>query len=71
MTIDSIVAVYKEDVVKQIKTLPLEIKKELIANCFDKSSNLGKFFRVQRGMFGPKLGHGTLKQLEDIRLAIS
>ena len=64
-------AVHKEDVVKQIKTLPLEIKKELIANCFDKSSNLGKFFRIQRGMFSPKLGHGTLKQLEDIRLTIS
>lgn len=64
-------AIHKEDVVKQIKILPLEIQKELIANCFDKASNLGKFFRIQRGMFGPKLGHGTLKQLEDIRLTIS
>lgn len=64
-------AVHKEDVVKHIKTLSLEINKELITDCFDKSSNLGKFFRIQRGMFSPKLGHGTLKQLENIRLTIN
>ncbi|WP_133134390.1 hypothetical protein [Legionella santicrucis] len=64
-------AVYKEDVVKHIKTLHPEINKELITDCFDKSSNLGKFFRIQRGIFKPKLGHGTLKQLEDIRLTIN
>lgn len=64
-------AVHKEDVVKHIKTLQPEINKELITDCFDKSSNLGKFFRIQRGMFKPKLGHGTLKQLEEIRATIN
>ncbi|MFC3909064.1 hypothetical protein ACFORL_08255 [Legionella dresdenensis] len=61
-------AVFKEEVVKHIKTLPVEIKKQVRADCLDKSSNLGKFFRVQRGMFSPKSGHGTLKHLEDIRI---
>ncbi|MDI1352036.1 MAG: hypothetical protein PSV35_04590, partial [bacterium] len=64
-------AVFKEDVVKHIETLSLEIKRELITDCLDKSSNLGKFFRVQRGIFSPKLGHGTLKQLEDTHLTIN
>ncbi len=61
-------AVYKEDVVMHIKNSHPEVSNELISDCFDKSSNLGKFFRIQRGMFKPKAGHGTLKQLEATRL---
>lgn len=64
-------AMRKENVVQHIKTLPLGTREALITDCLDKSSNLGRFFRVKRGIFNPKLGHGTLKQLEDIQLTIS
>ncbi|WP_419418427.1 hypothetical protein ACNVED_07630 [Legionella sp. D16C41] len=64
-------AAHKEEVVKHIKMLPLETKQELITACLDKASNLGRFFRIKRGLFNPKLGHGTLKQLEDMRMTIN
>ncbi|CEK12017.1 hypothetical protein [Legionella hackeliae] len=64
-------AMHKESVVKHIQTLSLKRKKELITDCLDKSSNLGKFFRIKRGIFNLKPGHGSLKQLENIRLTIS
>lgn len=62
--------VHKEEIVEFIKTSPLELKKELIMDSLDKSTNLGAFFRVPRGLFTPKLGYGTLKQIEDLRLTI-
>lgn len=65
-----VLAPHKEEVLNHIRTLPLETKKELITDCLDKSSNLGKFFRIQRGISSPRLGHGTLKELEAMRLTI-
>jgi hypothetical protein len=59
-------AIHKENIVAYIKTSPLTLRKELITNCLDKSTNLGKLFRVRRGLFTPQLGQGTLKQIEDI-----
>lgn len=61
-------AVHKENIVECIKISPLELRSKLKADCLDKSTNLGTLFRVQRGLFTPQLGHGTLKQIEDISL---
>ncbi len=56
----------KESLVTHIKTLPVNEKQKAITDCLDKSSNLGRFVRVQRGLFSPRSGHGTLGQLESI-----
>jgi hypothetical protein len=63
-------AMHKENVVEHIKSLSLDAQEEVVNESLDKSTNLGKFFRVQRGMFCPNLTRGTLKQLDDIRLTI-
>ena len=59
-------AEHKEEVVDYVKTLSLDEKEKLLTARLDKSTNLGAFFRVQRGIFKPKLGRGTLKQLENL-----
>lgn len=58
-------AVHKEKVVEYIETSPF--RDGLIEAALNKSTNLGMFFRVPRGMFTPRLGHGTLKQLETMK----
>ncbi|ASQ47197.1 hypothetical protein clem_13320 [Legionella clemsonensis] len=60
----------KENIVSYIKAAPLESQQKLIEECLNKSTNLGRLFRVQRGFFTPKLGSGTLKQIENIQLTI-
>lgn len=59
-------AQHKEEVVDYIKALPLNVRKKLITEILDKSTNPGSFFRVQRGIFKPQLGRGTLKQIENL-----
>ncbi|KTC81484.1 hypothetical protein [Legionella brunensis] len=57
-------AKHKEDVVDYIKNLPLDARKKLVTESLDKSTNLGAFFRVQRGIFKPRLSRGTLQEIE-------
>lgn len=61
-----IFAEHKEEVVEHIKSLSLPMRKKIITESLNESTSLGCFFRVQRGFFKPKLGRGTLKQIEDL-----
>lgn len=64
-------AVYKENMMEYIKKSPIEERRELITDSLDKSTNLGVFFRVQRGRLATKLTRGTLKQIKDEQLALN
>lgn len=66
-----LLAVHKEVVLEYIKASPIELKRELIIESLDNSSNLGAFFRVQRGLFTPTLDRGSLKQIEKINRMIN
>lgn len=68
LSILKVLAVHKENSVEYIKKSPVELKRGLIIEALD---NLGGFVRVQRGLYTPRLGHGTLKQLENISLTMN
>ncbi len=61
-----ILAEHKEVVVDYIKTQACEVRKKLINDSLNKSTNLGAFFKVQRGVCKPKLGRGALGQIEQL-----
>lgn len=62
-----ILAQHKEEVVEYVRQLSTDNQPEAISSILrDSKSQLFKFFRVQRGFLTPRLGHGTLKEIQAI-----
>lgn len=59
-------AIHKKVLIDYIQTLSSEERASVIKESLDKGTTLGKFFRVQRGLFMPKNSRGTLKMLQDM-----
>jgi len=60
-------AIHKELVLDSIHRAPLKLKQLLLNQSLDKATNLGRFFRVQRGFLRPRAHQGTLRVLQEIQ----
>lgn len=60
----------KEDVLQHIGSLPSPFKGMAISQALDDSTQLGKFFAVQRGWLPTSRSRGTLAQLQRMKNAV-
>lgn len=59
-------SVYKEEIVKYIKTLPEAKRREACELSFDKNTPIGELFRIQRGWLPTSENTGTLLTLKQL-----